>query len=96
MKAPPEIINFPADVSVKICFRSGRVVHGHPGFRAELTEKRKTAWITSPNYSEDINDDNYLAAPSRGYGSSISQCWVRSPSKGRALELEFFQFDVGH
>ena len=92
--APPEIISFPADHAVKICFKSGHLVNGHKGFKAEITERISSNWITSPNYPV-INDDNYLDSPSNGYGTSIHQCWVRSPSTNRALGLEFFHFDVG-
>ena len=91
---PPNIVNFPADTSVEICFNSGAVVHGHPGFRAEMTEKPKTDWITSPNYPEDIDYDSSMEPPEQGYAPGISQCWVRSPSEGNFLELEFFQFAV--
>ena len=92
---PPKIVNFPVDTSVKICFNSGAVIHGHLGFRAEMTEKPNTDWITSSNYPEDIDYANRLDLPEQGYAAGISQCWVRSPSKGNFLELEFFQFDVG-
>jgi len=92
-RAPPKVINFPADHAVKICFKSGPIVNGHNGFRAEVTQTVKTIWINSPNYPE-INDENYMDPPPNGYGPAIHQCWVRSPSLGRALELEFFQFDI--
>ena len=57
-EAPPKIISFPADTAVEVCFTSGAVVNGHVGFSAELTETPATDWITSPNYPENINDNN--------------------------------------
>ena len=92
--APPKIVNFPTETTVKICFRSGQIVHGHSGFRAELKETVETDWITSPNYPDVINSDNFMDRPNKGYAAGISQCWVRSPSKGHNLELNFYQFDV--
>ena len=94
-EVPPNIINFPIDYTVKICFKSGKVVNGNLGFRAEMSEKRKTTWISSPNYPEDINDNNYMEKPPEKYGPNINHCWIRCPSKGKALELEFVAFDVG-
>ena len=91
---PPKIIIFPTNKVVEICFKSGPVVDGHSGFRADLTEKPETDWVASPNYPEDLGDANYLDPPKHGYDANISQCWVRSPSEGNYLELEFFQFDV--
>ena len=93
-KSPPKVISFPADNAVKMCFKSGPIVNGHKGFRAEMTETIKNPWINSPNYPS-ITDDNYEDPPINGYGPEIHQCWVRSPSLGETLELEFFQFDVG-
>jgi hypothetical protein len=93
-KSPPKIISFPADFPVKICFKTGQIVDGHPGFRAEMSETAKTDWISSPNYPEHITNENFLDPPRQSYGPGISKCWVRSPSIGSSLELEFFQFDV--
>ena len=59
-----------------------------------MTQTVKTIWINSPNYPK-LNDENYMDPPPNGYGPAIHQCWVRSPSLGHAIELEFFQFDVG-
>ena len=92
--APPKIIDFQADTAVEICFYSASVVNGHIGFQAEITEKPQIYWITSSNYPEDIDENNYADPPEQGYAARINKCWVRSPSKGNFLELEFFQFDV--
>ena len=70
-RAPPKVISFPADHAVKICFKSGSIVNGHKGFRAEVTEKVKTLWINFPNYPE-INDENYMEPPPNGYGQDIN------------------------
>ena len=94
-KVPPKIINFPRNTAVQICFKSGSIVHGHPGFRAELTEKPTTDWITSPNYPENMNGANSENPPAEGYSAGINQCWVRVPVEGNYWNLEFFQFDVG-
>ena len=93
--APPKIIDFPANTQVEICFNSAPVVNGHSGFQAEITEKPNTDWITSSNYPEDLNDNNFMDPPEQGYAARINHCWVRAPSKGNFLDLVFFQFDVG-
>jgi len=93
-KAPPKTVEFPHDHPVKVCFYSGSVVNGHKGFQAELTERKNNNYVTSPNYPEDISDATYLDPPAGGYSPGIHHCTVRSPQPGRALEMEFYQFDL--
>jgi len=91
--APPKTVDFPFDYTVRICFYSGSVVDGHKGFKAEISEKKNNNYVTSPNYPP-ITDETYLDPPPRGYGPAIHHCTVRAPAKGRALEMEFYQFDL--
>jgi len=86
-------VDFPFDYTVRICFYSGSVVDGHKGFKAEISEKKNNDYLASPNYPP-INDENYLDPPPRGYGPAIHHCSVRAPAGGRALEMEFYQFDL--
>merc|ERR1719431_897421 len=92
--APPKTVEFPFDYTIRICFYSGAVVDGHKGFKAEISEKKNNEYVASPNYPEDINDETYLDPPPRGYGPAIHHCTVRAPAGGRALEMEFYQFDL--
>jgi len=92
--APPKTVDFPFDYTVRICFYSGSVVDGHKGFKAEISEKKNNDYVTSPNYPEDISDETYDEPPPRGYGPAIHHCTVRAPAGGRALEMEFYQFDL--
>ena len=87
-------MDFPLDTAVKVCFHSGSVVDGHKGFKALLTEKENNDFVTSPNYPEDISDETFMDPPMGGYSPAIHHCTVRAPAKGRALEMEFHQFDV--
>ena len=92
--APPKTVDFPFDYTVKLCFHSGSVVDGHKGFKAEISERKNNDYVTSPNYPEDISDETYLDPPQSGYGPDINHCTVRAPAPGRALEMEFYKFDV--
>ena len=93
-KMPPKSVDFPHDHTVKICFHSGKVVDGHKGFKAKISERENNNFVTSPNYPDDINDAMFLDPPHRGYSPGIHHCSVRAPATGRALEMEFHQFDV--
>ena len=93
-EAPPKTVDFPHDHAVKICFYSGSVVDGHKGFHAEITEQKNNDYVTSPNYPADINDATYMDPPAGGYSPAIHHCTARAPRPGRALEMEFHQFDV--
>ena len=86
-------MDFPFDYTVRICFHSGPVVDGHKGFQAVVSQKKNNNYLASPNYPE-ITDENYLDPPPHGYGPAIHHCTVRAPAKGRALEMEWYQFDV--
>ena len=94
VKSPPLTVDFPHDKAVKICFKSGSVVNGHKGFKAVMSERQNNDFVTSPNYPEDINDATFMDTPSKGYSPSIHHCTVRAPKEGKALEMEFHQFDV--
>ena len=94
--APPKTINFPAGATVTISFHSGKIVNGHTGFDATITEREKTKMISSPNFPRDLTwkeceDD---VPPPRGYGSDIYHCDLRAPPPGAMLNAEFGQFDV--
>merc|ERR1712243_30143 len=91
--APPKTVDFPFDYTVRICFHSGPVVDGHKGFQAVVSQKKNNNYLASPNYPE-ITDENYLDPPPHGYGPAIHHCTVRAPAKGRALEIEWYQFDL--
>ena len=93
-EAPPKTVDFPFDYTVKICFYSGTVVDGHKGFKAEISERKNNDYVTSPNYPADINDATYMDPAAGGYSPAIHHCTVRAPRPGRALEMEFHQFDV--
>ena len=87
-------MDFPHDHAVKVCFYSGSLINGHRGFKAEITEKRNNDFVSSPNYPENINDATFKDPPSKGYSPAIHHCTIRAPGPGRALEMEFHQFDV--
>merc|ERR1712106_209664 len=94
--APPKTINFPAGTTVTISFHSGKIVNGHTGFDATITEREKTKMISSPNFPRDLTweqcrDD---VTPPRGYGTDIYHCDLRLPPPGAMLNAEFGQFDV--
>merc|ERR1711970_283736 len=91
--APPKTVDFPFDYTVRICFTSGSVVDGHKGFKAVVSERKNNDYVASPNYPP-ITDETYMDPPPHTYGPAIHHCTVRAPAKGRALEMEFYQFDL--